>query len=43
MNAEELIRNAHSRNYVDMHAIDYSDKAVYDLIGTGKMRRYFPA
>ena len=34
-NAVKLI-NADGRHHVDMHEIDYSDKAVFDMIGTGK-------
>ena len=28
--------NADGRHHVDMHEIDYNDKAVFDMIGTGK-------
>ena len=34
-NAVKLI-NADGRHHVDMHEIDYNDKAVFDMIGTGK-------
>ena len=34
-NAVKLI-NADDRHHVDMHEIDYNDKAVFDMIGTGK-------
>lgn len=39
--AEELIRK-HTPEF-SIEAIDYSDKAVYDLIGTGKCDGIFPA
>ena len=34
-NAVKLI-NSDGRHHVDMHEIDYNDKAVFDMIGTGK-------
>ena len=34
-NAVKLI-SADGRHHVDMHEIDYNDKAVFDMIGTGK-------